>query len=293
MRPEVRWTNLSLKEMSRRFAEKGTPASKRVLKTLGFVKRKAHKTLAMGDHPDRDTQFQNIAKLKQEFLDAGLPVLSIDTKKKEFLGTFYRDGKLYSRDEVRVYDHDFPSFAEGQVIPYGIYDLAANEAHVTIGTSHDTSEFACECLAQWREQHGRERYPTATNLLLLCDGGGSNASNRHVFKAELQRLADRLGIEIRVAHYPPYCSKYNPIEHRVFPHVTRACQGVVFESVGHVSDLISRTQTQTGLTVSTSILDRVFELGRKISDNFLETCRILRDNVLPKWNYRALPTPTS
>jgi hypothetical protein len=295
MRPEVRWTNLSLKEMSRRLAGKGTPASKRVLrpllKKLGFVKRKAHKTLAMGDHPDRDAQFQNIAKLKQEYLDAGLPVLSIDTKKKEHLGTFYRDGQLYSRDEVRVFDHDFPSFATGTVIPYGIYDLAANKAHVTIGTSHDTSEFACECLAQWWEQHGRDRYPAATKLLLLCDGGGSNASNRHVFKEALQHLADRLGIEIRVAHYPPYCSKYNPIEHRVFPHVTRACQGVVFESVELVSDLISRTQTQTGLTVTTSILDRVFETGRKVATDFLQTCRILRDAVLPKWNYTAIPSP--
>ena len=297
MRPEVRWTNLSLKEMSRQLAQKGTPASKRVLrpllKKLGFVKRKAHKTLAMGDHPDRDAQFQNIKKLKQEFLDAGQPVLSIDTKKKELLGTFYRDGKLYSRDEVRVYDHDFPSFAKGKVVPYGIYDLAANQAHVTIGTSHDTSQFAGECLALWWEQHGRERYPTATKLLLLCDGGGSNASNRHVFKEALQRLADRLGIEIRVAHYPPYCSKYNPIEHRVFPHVTRACQGVVFESAELVSDLISRTHTQTGLTVTTSILDRVFETGCKVATDFLKNCRILKDTLLPKWNYRALPSPTS
>ena len=211
MRAEVRWTNLSLQEMGRRLAEKETPAGKRVLrallKKLGFVKRKARKTLTMGSHPDRDAQFQNIAKLKQEFLDAGQPVLSIDTKKKEHLGTFYRDGKLYSRDEVRVNDHDFPSSATGTVIPYGIYDIAANKAHVTLGTSHDTSEFACTCLAQWWEQHGRARYPRATRLLILCDGGGSNASNRHVFKDELQRLADRLGIEIRVAHYPPYCSK--------------------------------------------------------------------------------------
>ena len=297
MRLDVRWTNLSLKEMGRRLAEKGTPAGKRVLrqllKKLGFVKRKAHKTLAMGSHPDRDAQFQNIAKLKQEFLDAGQPVLSIDTKKKEHWGTFYRDGKLYSRDEIRVYDHDFPSSATGVVIPYGIYDLAANKAHVTLGTSHDTSEFACECLAQWWTEHGREQYPKATKLLILCDGGGSNASNRHVFKEELQRVADRLGLEIRVAHYPPYCSKYNPIEHRVFPHVTRACQGVVFETVELVSDLISRTRTQTGLSVTTSILDRAFETGRKVAANFHETCRILRDELLPKWNYRAIPIPPS
>lgn len=211
----------------------------------------------------------------------------------DVLGTFYRDGKLYSRDEVRVYDHDFPNFAKGKVVPYGIYDLAANQAHVTIGTSHDTSQFAGECLALWWEQHGRERYPTATKLLLLCDGGGSNASNRHVFKEALQHLADRLGIEIRVAHYPPYCSKYNPIEHRVFPHVTRACQGVVFESAELVSDLISRTHTQTGLTVTTSILDRVFETGCKVATDFLKNCRILKDTLLPKWNYRALPSPTS
>lgn len=295
MRADVRWTNLSLKEMGRRLAERGTPLGKRVLrqllKKLGFVKRKAHKTLAMGSHPDRDAQFQNIAKLKQEFLDAGQPVLSIDTKKKEHLGTLYREGQLYSRDEVRVYDHDFPSSATGVVIPYGIYDLAANVGHVTLGTSHDTSEFAGECLAQWWDEHGRQRYPTATRLLILCDGGGSNASNRHVFKAELQRLADRLGLELRVAHYPPYCSKYNPIEHRVFPHVTRACQGVVFESVELVSDLISRTRTQTGLRVTTSIINRVFETGRKVAANFHKTCRILRDELLPKWNYRVLPTP--
>jgi Rhodopirellula transposase DDE domain len=221
----------------------------------------------------------------------GQPVLSIDTKKKEHLGTLYREGKLDSRDEVRVYDHDFPSSATGVVIPYGICDLAANVGHVTPGTSHDTSEFACECLARWWEEHGRQRDPAATRLLILCDGGGSNASSRHVFKEELQRLVDRLGLELRVTHDPPYCSKSNPIEHRVFPHVTRACQGVVFESVELVSDLISRTRTQAGLRVTTSILNQVFETGRKVAADFKEICRILRDEMLPKWNYRALPTP--
>lgn len=218
-------------------------------------------------------------------------MISIDTKKQEHLGTFYRDGKLYSRDAVRVDDHDFPRSATGVVIPYGIYDLAANVGQVTLGTSHDTREFAGECLARWWEEHGRQRYPTATRLLILCDGGGSNASNRHVFKEQLQRLADRLGLELRVAHFPPYCSKYNPLEHRVFPHVTRAGQGVVFESVELVRDLISRTRTQTGLRVTTSILNQVFETGRKVAANFQKTCRILRDELLPKWNDRALPTP--
>ena len=162
-----------------------------------------------------------------------------------------------------------------------------------LGTSHDTSEFACECLALWWEQQGRDRDPTATKLLLLCDGGGSNASNRHVFKEALQHLADRLGIEIRVAHYPPYCSKYNSIEHRVFPHVTRACQGVVFESVELVSDLIARAHTQTGLTVTTSILNRAFETGRKVAADFLETCRIVRDNAFPQLELQSNADPSS
>jgi len=153
---QMKWFYQSLSEKDRR-----RYAAVEVEK-LGFVKRKAHKTLALGSHPDRDAQFQNIAQLKQEFLDAGQPVLSIDTKKKEHLGTLSRESKLYSRDEVRVYDHDFPSSATGVVIPYGIYDLAANVGHVTLGTSHDTSEFSCECLARWWEDHGRQRYPTAT-----------------------------------------------------------------------------------------------------------------------------------
>ena len=293
MRADVRWTNLSPAEIGRRLAERGTPAGQRVvrmlLKRLGFVQRKAAKNRAMGSHPDRDAQFQTIATLKQESLDAGDPVISIDTKKKELLGTFYRAGKLYTQDPVRVYDHDFPSAASGVVIPYGIYDVTANLAHVTLGTSHDTSEFACECLAQWWLEHGRKRYPHAQRLLILCDGGGSNASNRHLFKEELQRLADRLGLELRIAHFPPYCSKYNPIEHRVFPHVTRACQGVIFESVELVRDLISRTRTQTGLRVTTSILDRMFATGRKVAKDFHRTCRILRDEHLPKWNYRVQP----
>ena len=277
---------------------RGTPAGKRVLRQLlktlrAFRKAEGPQNSGDGDHIRIGTHsFREHCEAQTGVSGRGQPgAQHRHTKKKEHLGTFYRDGKLYSRDEVRVYDHDFPSSATGVVIPYGIYDLAANVGHVTLGTSHDTSEFACECLAQWWEEHGRRRYPTATRLLILCDGGGSNGSNRHVFKEQLQHLADRLGLELRVAHYPPYCSKYNPIEHRVFPHVTRACQGVIFESVELVSDLISRTRTQTGLSVTTSILDRVFETGRKVANNFHETCRILRDELLPKWNYRVLPTP--
>ena len=295
LRAEVRGTNLSRKEIGRRRAEQGTPAGKRVLRVWlqkrGFQTRKAHHTLTRGAHPDRAAQFQHITQLPPEFLDAGQPVLSSDPNKKEHWGTFDRAGQLSSREEVRVNDHDFPRSATGTVIPYGIYDSAANRAHLTRGTRHDTRAFACECRAHGWEQHGRARDPHATRLLILCEGGGSHASNRHVFQEELQRLADRRHIEIRVAHDPPYCSQYNPLEHRVFPHVTRACQGVVFESVEPVEDLISRTRTQTGLSVTTSIRDRVFQLGPQVAADFHSTGRIIRDELRPQGNYKPMPTP--
>ena len=295
MREEVKWTDLTRQEISRRLGERGTPAGRGVVKQLlkkhGYVKRKARKSQAMGPrHPDRNAQFENIARLKQEYLAAGQPVLSIDAKKKELLGNFYRDGKLYTREAVQVYDHDFPSAASGAVFPHGLYDLKLNRAHINLGTSHETSEFACDSIGRWWQQHGRPAYPQATQLLLLCDGGGSNSASRYVFKEQLLKLADRLGLEIRVAHYPPYCSKYNPIEHRLFPHVTRACQGVVFHTTEIVKELMEKTKTRTGLKVTVDIIDKVYEIGRKCAKGFKETMKIAFDNILPKWNYRAIPT---
>jgi hypothetical protein len=170
--------------------------------------------------------------------------------------------------------------------------LARNEGHIHLNTSHDTSEFCCDSIAHWWEGHGRRNYPGCRRLLLLCDGGGSNASNRHVFKEALQRLADRLGIEIRVAHYPPYCSKHNPIEHRLFPHITRACQGVVFHSVAIAKQFMERAGTSTGLKMTVDILAGVYATGKKCSEKFLETMRIVFDDFLPRWNYRAIPAKT-
>ena len=297
MREEVKWTDLTRREISRRLGELGTPAGRGVVKQLlkkhGYVKRKARKTQSMGPrHPDRNAQFENIARLKQEYMAAGQPVLSIDTKKKELLGNFYRDGKLYTQEAIGVFDHDFPSAAAGVVLPHGLYDLKLNRAHINLGTSHETSEFACDSLGRWWQQQGRQQYPQATRLLLLCDGGGSNSASRYVFKEELQKLADRLGLEIRVAHYPPYCSKYNPIEHRLFPHVTRACQGVVFHTTRIVRELMEKTKTRTGLAVTVDIMDKVYEVGRKAARGFKENMKIAFDSVLPKWNYRVIPAIT-
>jgi hypothetical protein len=297
MREAVKWTDLTRREISQRLAGRGTPAGKRVVKQLlkkhGYVKRKARKKVEMGPrHPDRNAQFQNIARLKQEYLAAGQPVLSIDTKKKELLGSFYRDGRLYTQEAIEVFDHDFPSAASGVVFPHGLYDVGLNRAHINLGTSHETSQFACDSIGRWWQQQGRVRYPAATKLLLLCDGGGSNSASRYVFKEQLQQLADRLGLEIRVAHYPPYCSKYNPIEHRLFPHVTRACQGVVFQTVGVVKSLMEKTHTSTGLQVTVDIIDKVYEVGRKCAKGFKQTMKIVFDDFLPKWNYRAIPAVT-
>jgi hypothetical protein len=297
MREGVKWTDLTRREISHHLAERGTPAGKRVIKQLmkkhGYVKRKAQKSKAMGPrHLDRDAQFRNIARLKQEYLQAGEPVISMDTKKKELLGNFYRDGKLYTQEVIGVFDHDFPSAASGVVFPHGLYDVGRNRGHINLGTSHETSQFACDSLEHWWRQEGHRQYPRATRLLLLCDGGGSNSASRYVFKEELQKLADRLGLEIRVAHYPPYCSKYNPIEHRLFPHVTRACKGVVFHTVQLVKGLIEKTQTSTGLRVTVDIMDKVYEIGRKCAEGFKENMKIVFDEFLPKWNYRAIPSAT-
>ncbi len=208
------------------------------------------------------------------------------------IGNFYRDGKLDTQETVLTLGHDFPTLADGVVIPYGLYDLKHNYGYVTLGTSHDTSEFACACLRQWWWPYGQRIYPEATSLLLLCDGGGSNSSRAYLFKAELEKVAQEIGIEIRVAHYPPYTSKYNPIEHRLFPHLTRACQGVVFKSVELAKELMSKATIKTGLEVEVSILDRVYATGRKVAANFKEHMRVIFDDELPQWNYVIPPGDT-
>ena len=295
MDAEVIWTDLTATDVAERLAKLGSPVSVHVVEQLfqaeGFGRRQAQKCCTMGEHPDRNAQFLRIAEFKKEYLDSLNPVLSIDTKKKELLGNFYRDGKLLTKKAVGTFDHDFPSFADGVVIPHGLYDLKLNRGYLHLGTSHDTSEFACDALEDWWWRFGRDLYPEATSLLLLCDGGGSNSSRTYLFKAYLQALVNRIGLPVRVAHYPPYTSKFNPIEHRLFPHVTRACQGVIFRSVDLVKQLREKTRTRTGLSVMVDILDRVYETGKKVAKEVKQTLNILRDTILPLWNYLIHPAP--
>jgi len=293
MREEVAWTHLTPGQIQEALAESDIDVCAAVIRSLleeqGYHKRRMRKDLDMGEHADRDAQFLNITRVKGEYLAAGDPVLSIDTKKRELLGTFYRDGRVYAREAILAYDHDFPSYAEGVVIPYGLYDVARNFGYVNLGTSRDTSEFACDSVAWWWREYGSRLYPNSRRVCLPCDGGGSNSSTKYLFKEDPQGLSDRLGLEIRVAHYPPYCSKYNPIERRMSCHVTRACQGVLFDSMETVKRLIEGTRTAKGLCVSVGMSEKVYEVGRKYSEGFKESMKITFDDHLPKWNYRALP----
>jgi len=293
MQEDVRWTNLTQEQIADGLAEAGTPVSVPVVKQLldrhGFVRRKAQKSTAMGHHPDQDAQFHNIARLKDEFFGSSNPILSMDSKKKEWIGPFFRPGTLDTQEVIKAFDHDFPSFASGVVIPHGLYDLKHNVGHIHLGTSHDTGEFACDHLEAWWNDHGRMVYPEAQSILLLGDGGGSNSARHYLFKEDLQRLVDKLRVEIRVAHYPPYCSKSNPIEHRLFPHMSRACQGVMFESVALVKTLIERVGTSTGLSVSVEMQEKFYQTKRRVAEGFKKAMKIVFDPHLPRWNYRVIP----
>ena len=288
------WTNLKPWQIGKLLGQKhdirvSLKVIRKLLKKHGYRRRKAQKRTTKKNVLHRNEQFINIARLQQEYEAAGNPIISMDTKKKEHLGNLYRDGHLYTREELQTLDHDFPSYAEGIVIPHAIYDLKHNSGYIVLGTSKETSEFACHNLRNWWLEWGRFLYPRKKSILILCDGGGSNSSRHYIFKQGLQELADELGINIRIAHYPPYCSKYNPIEHRLFPHVTRACQGVVFKSIELVKQLIEGTTTSTGLSVTVKIVDKVFKTGRKVTADFKESMRIVFDAFLPHWNYTVVP----
>ena len=178
---------------------------------------------------------------------------------------------MWTQQAFQAFDHDFPSWATGVIIPHGIYDLARNRGHINIGLSHDTSQFACDSFRWYWNRIGQRCYPDATSILLLCDCGGSNSAAQYLFKHDLQDLVNDLGIEIRVAHYPSYCSKFNPIERRFFPHVARACQGMLFDTLDTVVRLMRKASTTTGLQTTVNVIRRVYEIGRKVADDFKAT----------------------
>ncbi len=293
MNGNIRWTNLSYEKIADKMKDEGLKTSvtvvKKLLKKHGFVKRKALKNQKIGTCKNRNEQFENIARLKKQYFEKGDPVISVDTKKKENLGNLDRGGELYCDEIIEVYDHDFSYLSDGVAIPHTIYDTNLNDAFVNIGISKDTSEFACDSIELWWENYGKFKYQNSKSILMLCDGGGSNSSRHYIFKEDLQKLVDKIGIEIRIAHYPPYTSKWNPVEHRVFPHITRSLKGVILGSYDFVKKLIENTTTKTGLTVKAHIINKIYETGRKYSNDFKENMRIVFDEYLGEWNYTAVP----
>jgi hypothetical protein len=292
-REEVVWTNLTKREIAKRLGQRGSPVSVNIVTQLledaKFRRRKLYKTLAMGSVSGRNEQFQRIAELREEYESQGWPVLSMDSKKKEGLGPYFRPGLLFAPEQVPVYDHDFLRAAEGVLIPHALYDPKRNVGHLYLGLSHDTSEFACQNVYRWWMRFGRWYYGDAPSLLLLCDCGGSNGYRQYLFKEDLQGLVNQMGIEIRVAHYPPYTSKYNPIEHRLFPHVARACAGASFTDLDVAVQLMRKTRTSTGLRVTVEVVWKYYAKDRTYSPEFRAAMPLKFDRELSSWNYRAVP----
>lgn len=292
--PAQLWTHRSPTELARQLAEQGHAVDPKTVKgmlqeELGLSRRQMVKTLSMGESADRDAQFHEMQKIKAKFVEQGFPVLSIDTKKKELLGRFYRRGPAWTNGRVRAWDHDFPSSAWGKVIPYGVYDVARREAFVYLAQGSDTAQLATDAVRRWWHRLGKWRYPADAPLLLLADCGGSNGYRVPLFREQLQLLANQLSKVIRVCHVPPYCSKYNPIDHRLFCHISRSLQSLMLRSVELIREAIERTTTRNGLRVVTELARKLYSSGIKAPPEYLNHETVIRNKTLPQFNYRFEP----
>ena len=295
----LRWTCKSLVNLADELAQQGFAVSHttvgHLLKQSGYSLQANRKTREGKDHPDRDAQFLHINRRVAAYRRGGRPAISVDTKKKEPLGNKKNGGREYrpKGKPVEVDTHDFPNPKVGKAVPYGVYDLAHNEAWVSVGITHDTAEFAVASIAQWWEQLGCQRYSSPSRLLITADSGGSNGHRNRLWKHELQRLADTMGMIIEVCHYPPGTSKWNKIEHRLFCHITRNWRGVPLVTHEVVVNLVSSTRTTEGLEVHCWLDEKTYPKGRKVSDKEFATLRLRRNKFHGDWNYEILPrTPT-
>jgi hypothetical protein len=294
------WTTLSVRGIAAGLTAAGHPCGKnavlRLLRAEGFSTQGNSRTIEGRQHPDRDAQFRYINDLARQYLAAGDPVISIDTKKKEMVGLYARKGREWRAkgDPRRVRDHDFPDPHGGKAIPYGIYDIGDDSGFVSVGTDHDTAAFAAESVRRWQDAAGSARYPGARRLLITCDAGGSNGYRPRAWKAELARLAQETGLEITVCHFPPGTSKWNKIEHRLFCHITRTWRGRPLTSYEVVVNTIAATTTATGLTV-TAVLDAGrYPVGAEVTGTqmqYLEDRVIARHGFHGEWNYTILAVP--
>jgi hypothetical protein len=278
----------ALREMGHKIAKSSIPT---LLGLLKYRRQMNRKTLEGSHNPDRDAQFEHINAAAIATQAADQPVISIDTKKKELVGSYKNGGSDYRPegcpDKVNV--HDFVDKELGKAIPYGVYDIAANAGCVSVGIDNDTAQFSVNSIRRWLELMGRERYPDMKRLMVTADGGGSNGSRARLFKVELQNLADETGLTPRVCHYPPGTSKWNKIEHRLFCHITQTWRGKPLTSRETVVELIASTTTKTGLTVRCELDTRIYPKGIKVDDAEMATLNIKGDAFHPEWNYTISP----
>jgi len=289
------WVSKSLDKLAHALGDMGHAISpnsvRKLLVRLGFSRQVNRKVDEGAKHPDRDAQFEHINTRVIAAQAAGEPVISVDTKKKELVGAFRNGGSDYRPrgEPQRVKVHDFIDKALGKVVPYGVYDVAANEGWVSVGITADTAEFAVQSIRTWRERMGRARYPKARALTITADCGGSNGARVRLWKTELQKLADETGLIVHVHHYPPGTSKWNRIEHRLFCHITQNWRGRPLTDRLAVVELIGATTTRTGLKVECAIDDSTYEKGVKISDAEMASINIIGDQFHPEWNYTIKP----
>ena len=291
---ERKWLNCRLRDIRQRLTELGhgvsCPVISRLLKAAGYHLRLNVKEREGEPHPDRDTQFSYIRQQRTAHQQAGQPTLSVDTKKKELVGNFKNDGRIWGQQPEQVNMHDFPSQGVGRAIPYGIYDQQHNQGTVYVGQSADTPTFAVDNLLHWCQTELPQRFPGATHLFIEADGGGSNGSRSHVFKQQLQeKLADGLGLTVTVCHYPPGSSKWNPIEHRLFSEISKTWAGCPLRSFDLVLDYIAQTNTQTGLTTQAHLVTAQYPTGVKVSKQVMKTLNIHAHEICPQWNYTIRP----
>ena len=293
----LRWICKSTRAIAKQLSKKRHPVSHmkvaQLLHDLKFSLQSNRKTEEGSDHPDRDAQFRHINTAVKKSLRQGLPVISVDTKKKELIGNYDNAGQqwLPAKQPINVQGHDFPNPQVPRAYPYGIYDLARNAGFVNVGTDHDTGEFAVASIRGWWRHEGKKIYPGAQKLLITADGGGSNGSRLRLWKLELQKLADETGLSISVCHFPPGTSKWNKVEHRLFSFITSNWRGEPLRDYETIVNLIARTTTVKGLKVTCKLDRRKYPTGRKISDEEMKRVNVERNKFHGEWNYVIKPEP--
>ena len=294
MRP-LRWVSKShdklataLRAMGHKISSSSIP---KLLGELKYCRHSNRKTKEGGKHPDRDAQFEYINAKVESFQAEDQPVISIDAKKKELLGEYKNGGSDYSPQgrPIEVNTHDFEDKELGKVVPYGVYDIGANDGYVSLGIDHDTGQFAVNSVRLWLDRIGRARYPGMSHLMITADGGGSNGSRLRLWKWSLQQLADETGLTIQVCHYPPGTSKWNQIEHRMFCFITQNWRAMPLASLYVAIALIAHTTTKKGLSISCELDRNTYPKGIKVSDAEMASLNITRDAFHPEWNYKISP----